>query len=106
MVINFANTGGGGGGDYYTKAESDARFAPASLQEFTVTGDETFTVSANAFYVSVSQENYQVKQRFGESMWMDVGDVVTAGNEAIVSGVLRGAELMLEGNNSEVTIIY
>lgn len=71
-----------------------------------INGEDAFQVLSHSFSVSPSNEGYTLQYSANGIDWTDYDEPVPAGETLICNGTAFGQYIKLDGNQSEVTIIY
>lgn len=71
-----------------------------------VTGENVFSVPANSFAISASNEGYTLNYSVDGTNWTAYSDATPSGETAIVNFAVKGMMYKLDGNNSDVYIQY
>ena len=71
-----------------------------------ISGDKPFQVLAHSFSVSPSQDGYTLQYSANGTEWTDYEEPVPADETLVVNDCAFGQYIRLDGNNSEVTVIY
>lgn len=71
-----------------------------------VTGENAFSVPANSFAISASNEGYTLNYSVDGTNWTAYSDATPSGETAIVNFAVKGMMYKLDGNNSDVYIQY
>ena len=76
-----------------------------------ISGDKAFQVLAHSFSVSPSQEDYNLQYSANGTEWStypnsDEPQTIPSGETLIVTDCAFGQYIRLDGNNSDVTVIY
>lgn len=71
-----------------------------------INGKAAFQVLSHSFSVSPSSEGYTLQYSADGINWTDYEEEVPADETLIVNGIAFGQFIRLDGNESEVTIIY
>lgn len=71
-----------------------------------ISGEDAFQVLAHSFSVSPSNEGYTLNYSANGTDWTAYDEATPSGENLIVNGIAKGMWFKLEGNASNVEIIY